>query len=88
MSHYRHRSDANCKDIANCFEKLGCLVHRTNSTWDLTIARANVVRLIEVRAPDSDPKRRNKGNDMIDRGFPIIRVLTIDDCVDVVQGMR
>lgn len=83
MSHYRHRADANCKAIAAHFERLGYLVHRTNDSWDLTVCKPfqlETLRLIEVKDPDSpNLKRKNKGNELIDQGFPIIRVMSLED---------
>lgn len=76
------KTDANHKAIAQTFEKLGWKVHHTNGDWDLTVCKAGRVRLIEIKDPKSmNLKRRNKGNDLIDAGWPIVRVLTYGDVV-------
>lgn len=76
--------DANGKAMSTALKKLGWLVHPTNGDWDATICRNGVIRLIEFKDPVSTHlKRRNKGNDLIEQGWPIIRVLTIDDCLAV-----
>ena len=84
--------DANHKAIAGYFEKLGCLVHHSIGDWDLTVCRPNkpdTLRLIEVKDPKSpNLKRRNKGNELIDRGWPIVRVLTPDDAIKIVREME
>lgn len=84
MSHWRHRSDANTKPIADAFVKLGWLVHRNNGVWDLTACNPSTWRilLVEVKDPNSpNLKRRNKGNDLIDKGWPIVRCLTVEDVI-------
>lgn len=83
------RTDKNHKAIAQTFEKLGWKVHHTNGDWDLTVCKANVVRLVEVKDPKSpNLKRRNKGNDLIDEGWPIVRVLTLADVIKLVNSER
>lgn len=81
--------DANHKTVAGYFEKLGCLVHHTIGDWDLTVAKFGAVRLIEVKDPKSpNLKRRNKGNELIEKGFPIVRVLDLDGVIDVVDDLN
>lgn len=86
---YARRVDANLKDIVKAFRKLGFGVHVTNSDWDLTVWKGGAVRLVEAKDPKSpNLKRRNKGNDLIDRGCPIWRVMTVEDVLEVVRSLQ
>ena len=81
--------DANHRALATVFKQLGCLVHPTIGDWDLTVCKFGIVRLVEIKDPKSpNLKRRNKGNDLIEEGWPIIRVLTQDDVIKVVEGLK
>lgn len=83
------RTDANHKAMTQVFRQLGCLVHSTIGDWDLTVCKAGIVRLVEIKDPKSPKlKRRNKGNDLIDEGWPITRILTPDDAINLVKGME
>lgn len=78
------RVDKNHKAICDTFRKLGWLVHSTNGDWDITVCKAGKVRLVEIKDPKSmNLKRRNKGNDLIDAGWPIVRVLTNGDVLQL-----
>lgn len=81
--------DATHKALLACFEKLGCLVHSTNGEWDATVTKFGIVRLIEFKDPKSpNLKRRNKGDDLRDKGWPIHRCMTMVDVINVVNGIK
>ena len=70
--------DVNHNAIAESFEKLGWLVHRTNGDWDLTVAKSWMVMLIEVkRGPKA--KATPKQVQMASHGWPIHRVESTKD---------
>ena len=74
------RTDANHKAIAKAFERIGYMVHHTIGDWDLTVTINRDVYLIEVKDPKSpNLKRRNKGDDLRDKGWPIHKVMTEQD---------
>ncbi len=81
----KHRTDANSKEIAGYFTRLGFGVHRTNSSWDLTVWKMSVVKLIEIRDPEApDQKRLNAGDRLVkEKGCPIRRCLTLSDVMVV-----
>jgi hypothetical protein len=86
---FARKVDANTKALTEAFRRLGCLVHVTNGSWDLTVCKFGIVALIECKDPKSpNLKRRNKGDDLIDQGFPIQRVLTLDDVIAVCDKLR
>ena len=83
------KTDANHTDIAGYFERAGCLVHHTIGDWDLTISKFGLVRLIEVKDPESpNLKRKNKGDDLKAKGWPIIKVMCLDDVLSVAEGLN
>lgn len=45
------RTDANHAVIAKAFEQAGCVVHKTNSDWDLTVQLGTQTELVEVKNP-------------------------------------
>lgn len=79
---YARRVDANQPVIVKAFRKLHFGVHITNGDWDLTVWKGKAVRLVEIRDPNApDQKRRNKGDDLVDKGMPIERVTTEADVI-------
>ena len=83
--------DANHQAIAEAFLRLGCLVHHTIGDWDLTVAYHGVVRLIEVKDPKKPPSKRRltpRSQSLVDAGWPIHRVETVDDVLSLVQRLR
>ena len=81
----KHRTDANSKEIAGYFTRLGFGVHFSNTSWDLTVWKMSVVKLIEIRDPEApDQKRLNSGDRLVkEKGCPIRRCLTLDDVMAV-----
>ena len=86
------RTDGNCQSIAEAFERLGCIVHRTNSDWDLTVQAGEATVLIEVKNPDSARGRREikSGGNERQRKMQIRRVMVtcVDDVERVVLKLR
>lgn len=74
------RTDANLTDLVKALRKLGYLVNITNADWDLTVVHRGKVLLLEVKDPKSpNLKRRNKGDDLRDLGWPIHKVMTLEE---------
>ena len=85
------RTDSNHQTIAQTFERLGCKVHHYLGDWDLTITRMGVVKLIEVKDPAKSPsatKLTKRAQRLVDEGWPIRRVETVDDCMAVVAEIH
>jgi hypothetical protein len=81
--------DANHQAMREYFEDLGFLVHSTNGDWDLTVSKFKVVKLIELKDPQSpNLKRKNKGDKLIAEGWPIRRCLTEDDVILLAEEMH
>ena len=88
MRGYARKVDANHKAISSYFTRLGCMVHQTIGDWDLTVTRMGVVALIEIKDPASpNLKRRNRGDKLLDDGWPIRKVMTLADVMAVVTQM-
>lgn len=51
MRAYANKVDANQDAIAAEYERRGCEVHRTNRDWDLTVQKAGITDLVEVKNP-------------------------------------
>jgi hypothetical protein len=81
------RVDNNHAQIAGWFERLGCLVHRTNLDWDLTVSRMKVVKLIECKN-NAKAKHTERQVKLLSDGWPIQRVENLEDAIQVVEAMR
>ena len=88
---FARKVDANHKAIAEAFRRCGCLVHHTIGDWDLTVSKCKVIALIEVKDGKKSPSRRRltpRSQRLIDEGWPIHRVETIDDVLAVCALLR
>lgn len=79
------RVDANHSEIAEEFERQGCIVHRTNSDWDLTVQLYGLTTLVEVKNRETGYGRR--GLNKRQQGIKIAR-WTIYDARDVSQCVQ
>lgn len=80
------RIDATHKPLSRVFEQLGWLVHPTNGDWDATVCKSGIIRLIEYKDPKSpNLKRKNKGDKLKAEGWPIDRVMTVNDVISIDQ---
>lgn len=87
---FARRVDANHGEIAGYFERLGCKVHHTIGDWDLTVCRMGVVKLIEVKNSKKPPSKKRltkRAQRLVDEGWPIRLVETIDDVLKVIDEM-
>ena len=88
----KRRTDANHAVIAGYFERLGALVHKTNiSGWDLTVSKFGAIALIEVKDPAKPPSARKltpTSQKMVEDGWPIREVRTLDHVMAVVEELR
>lgn len=88
---FARRTDANHAEIAGYFQRLGCLVHNTNAAWDLTILKHGIICLIEIKDPDKPPSRRKltpTSQALMDAGWPIKRIETLDDVMKLCDDLR
>ena len=88
---FARKVDANHHAIAEAFRRCGCLVHHTIGDWDLTVSKFKQVMLIEIKNPTKSPSQRRltpRSQKLVDEGWPIIRVETLDDVLEVCIKMR
>ena len=88
---FARKVDANHKAIAEAFRRCGCLVHHTIGDWDLTVSKFKMVALIEVKDGNKSPSRRKltpRSQKLIDEGWPIHRVESLDDVLMVCALLR
>lgn len=76
------RTDANQDAIADEFERLGCIVDRTNKDWDLTVQFCGLTELVEVKNLETSYGR--KGLSKRQQGMKLRR-WTVYDARDVAQ---
>jgi len=74
--------DANQPAIAAEFERLGCIVHRTNADWDLTVQLYGLTVPVEVKNRETSYGKR--GLNKRQQGIKIAR-WTVYDARDVAQ---
>ena len=88
---FARRTDANHSAIAQTFERLGCKVWHTVDAWDLTITRMGIVKLVEIKDPSKPPSARkltDRAQKLVNEGWPIRKVETMDDCLQVVAEIH
>ena len=88
---FARRVDDNTKAITEAFRRCGCLVHCTNGDWDLSVSKFGQVVLIEVKDGKKSPSRRRltpRSQKLIDEGWPIHKVETLDDVLAVCALLR
>lgn len=88
---FARKVDANHKAIAEAFRRCSCLVHHTIGDWDLTISKFKQVALIEIKDGKKSPSRRKltlRSQKLVDEGWPIIKVETLDDVMAVCEQLR
>lgn len=88
---FARRVDANHAEIAGYFERLGCKVHHTIGDWDLTVTRMGVVKLIEIKNAKKPPSKKRltkRARKLVDEGWPIRRVETMEDVLKVANEMK
>ena len=86
------RTDANHQTIAGYFERLGCLVHHAICPgYDLVVSKFGAVALIEIKDPAKPPSARKltpTSQKMLDEGWPVKQVMTLDHVMAVVEELR
>jgi hypothetical protein len=88
---FARRVDENTKAITEAFRRLGCLVHCTNGDWDLTVSKFNVTALVEVKDGKKSPSRKRltaRSQSLVDAGWPISRVESLDDVLALCDKLR
>ena len=85
------KTDSNHQAIAEAFLRCGCLVHHTIGDWDLTVSKHEHVALIEVKDGAKPPSKRRltpRAQKLVDAGWPIHRIETVADALNLVQRLR
>ena len=83
--------DANHKAIMEAFRRLGCLVHHTAGDWDIEVSKHGLVALVEIKdptKPKSKVKLTRRSQALIEQGWPIHLVKTLDDALGVCETLR
>lgn len=82
------RTDNNHASIARAFERMGCVVHRTNGDWDLTVRLGTAVELIEVKNPETAYGKRGQNERQKSMRMHREIVRNMDDVARVVSSLR
>lgn len=85
------RTDANQDAIADEFERLGCIVHRTNADWDISCQLPElpmVALLVEIKNPATSYGRR--GLNKRQQGIKIARwtISGVEGVSQAVQALK
>lgn len=78
------RRDGNEDEIVDALEAIGCAIIYLDA-FDLLVLHRRRVVMLEIKNPDGRDKLTDSQQDLLDRGWPLKVVRTVDEALKAVK---